>query len=99
MVTECITIATHAQSIKMATYGVAVGARLTPERLLRPHWVELTDRVWADNVTDKLYEREIRGGHFLKFCRQEVASFWRQRIVCRQNNPDVIITCISDYVM
>ena len=38
----------------MAAKGVAVG-----ERLLRPHWVELTDRVWADNVTDKLYEREI----------------------------------------
>ena len=34
----------------------------------------------------------LRGGNFLKFCRQEVASFWRQRIVCRQNNPDVIIT-------
>ena len=33
-----------------------------------------------------------RGGNLLKFCRQEVASFWRQRIVCRQNNPDVIIT-------
>ena len=38
----------------MAAKDVAVG-----ERLLRPHWVELTDRVWADNVTDKLYEREI----------------------------------------
>ena len=43
----------------MAAKDVAVGERRAPERLLRPHWVELTDRVWTDNVTDKLYEREI----------------------------------------
>ena len=43
----------------MAAKDVAVDERRTPERLLRPHWVELTERVWADNVTDKLYEREI----------------------------------------
>ena len=45
-----------------------------------------------DQDVEKLLTRHGRGGHFLKFCRQEVASFWRQRIVCRQNNPDVIIT-------
>ena len=30
-----------------------------PERLLRPHWVELIERMWSDHVTDKLFQREI----------------------------------------
>ena len=38
---------------------VAVGERRTPESLLRLHWVELIDRVWANHVTDRLYERGI----------------------------------------
>ena len=36
-------------------------ARVAPtaERLLRPHWGELTERLWANRVTGSLYEREI----------------------------------------
>ena len=30
-----------------------------PQRLLRPHWEELIERVWADRITDKLFSREI----------------------------------------
>ena len=35
------------------------GEPLKPERLLRAHWVELNDRVLADDFTNQLYEREI----------------------------------------
>ena len=30
-----------------------------PIDLLRAHWVELEDRVWADHITGKLFEKEI----------------------------------------
>ena len=30
-----------------------------PIDLLRAHWVELEDRVWADHITGKLFEREM----------------------------------------
>ena len=30
-----------------------------PQRLLRPNWEELIERVWADRITDKLFSLEI----------------------------------------
>ena len=50
---------THAQNIKMAARNMTVGAAPKPEHLLRPHWDELNERVWANHVTNKLYERRI----------------------------------------
>jgi hypothetical protein len=32
---------------------------LKPQQLLRPHWVELKERIWADHLTDRLYEKAI----------------------------------------
>ena len=43
----------------MAAKDVAVGERRTPESLLRLHWVELIERVWANHITDRLYGRGI----------------------------------------
>ena len=50
---------THAQNIKMAARNMTLGAAPKPEHLLRPHWDELNERVWANHVTNKLYERGI----------------------------------------
>jgi hypothetical protein len=32
----------------------AAAAADNPERVIRPHWAELIERVWADRMTDKL---------------------------------------------
>ena len=43
----------------MAARDITLGEAPKPESLLRPHWSELVGRLWADHVTDKLYERSI----------------------------------------
>ena len=48
-------------SVGMASNDCASGCRKPSkaEDLLRPHYSELIERVWADRLTDKLYELKI----------------------------------------